>query len=41
MQFIAKTEADIRDLRSGLELLKQQNKQLIAELKSLNTKESM
>ncbi|XP_052716491.1 complement C1q-like protein 4 isoform X1 [Crassostrea angulata] len=36
---LSKTEADIRDLRSGLELLKQQNKQLIAELKSLNTKE--
>lgn len=39
--FIAQTEADIKDLRSGLELLKQQNKELLAELKAQNTKESM
>lgn len=38
--FIAQTETDIEDLRSGLELLKQQNKELLAELKAQNTKGS-
>lgn len=39
--FIAQSEADIKDLQSGLELMNQQNKQLLAELKAQNTKESM
>lgn len=40
IHFIAQTETDIEDLRSGLELLKQQNKELLAELKAQNTKGS-
>uniref|UniRef100_A0A8W8JS64 C1q domain-containing protein n=2 Tax=Magallana gigas TaxID=29159 RepID=A0A8W8JS64_MAGGI len=36
---LSQSEADIKDLQSGLELMNQQHKQLLAELKAQNTKE--